>query len=242
MIAELPMDETNYDYINDLEAHNWWYKGKRDIFERILAKKKKKFEHALDIGCGVGSHLGVLKKHAGNVEGIDFSIKAVSYCKAKGWTNVSVGDVCTLTTKKKYDLVLCSELLEHVDDTKAIAAIASVLKPGGLFVFSVPAHAYLWNDNDILSHHRRRYEKKQIRQLVGKEFKIRKLSYWNSTLFLPTYIFYKFKRKCKMTNNLNLIPKRLNIILYGILKFENLLFGKIGLPQGITLIGVCIKK
>ncbi|MBT4935438.1 class I SAM-dependent methyltransferase [Candidatus Woesearchaeota archaeon] len=236
------MDDINYDHIEKMEAHNWWYKGKRDIFDNILSKKKKKFTSALDIGCGVGSHLGVLKKHAENVEGIDFSAKAVSYCKAKGWNTVSKGDVCNLSRNTKYDVVLCSELLEHVDDVKAVTEISSVMTKGGVFIFSVPAHSYLWNDNDILSHHKRRYEKKRLRKLLEKDFTIRRLSYWNSVLFLPTWLFYKFKRKGTMTNNLNLVPKGLNGLLYKILKFENMLFHKIMMPQGITLIGVCTKK
>ncbi len=237
------MEDINYDHINALEEKNWWYQAKRELFEKLL--KGKKFEKALDIGCGVGSHFSVLQKFSSSVKGIDFSAKAVKYCKEKGLKNVEQGDVCNLQEKEKYDLVLCSELLEHVDDSKAVSEVANVMVKGGVFLFSVPAHMYLWNDNDDLSLHLRRYEKKQLKEVLEKHFIVEKLSYWNSTLFLPTYLFYKvqkLRKKREKTNNLNLVPGFLNGVLLTILRVENWLIQKINLPQGISLVGFCVKK
>ncbi len=244
------MEESNYDHMNNLEKTNWWYQGKKDLFDKILQRlsKKRKFSTALDIGCGVGANLKVLEKYSESAVGLDFSEKAVSYCQERGFTNVAQGDVLDLQASvpgEKFDVVLCSELLEHVDDHKAIEEIANVTKQGGVFIFSVPAHMYLWNDNDDISQHQRRYEKKRLRKLLKDDFRILKLSYWNSTLFLPTWGFYKLdklRKKKEKTNNLNLVPTSLNTTLHGILKMENKLFQKMNLPQGISLVGICVKK
>jgi len=234
------MQDVNYDYMNTLERENWWYQSKRELFNKILTSLHRKFTSALDIGCGVGSHLGVLQKHAAHVEGIDFSPKAIEYCKQNGWKNIALGDVCNLKLKRKFDLVLCSELLEHVDDHKAIKEIANVMKPGGIFLFSVPAHKYLWNDNDYLSQHLRRYEKNELRELLSPYFEEVRMSYWNTTLFLPAFLMYKLmslRQNREKTNNLNLVPKVLNRLLLGLMRVENRLFS-VGLPQGISVVGV----
>jgi 2-polyprenyl-3-methyl-5-hydroxy-6-metoxy-1,4-benzoquinol methylase len=239
------MQELNYDQIEAMEKQNWWYQGKRDLFRQILRGQKRKFDSALDIGCGVGSNMQVLSEFSSQVEGVDLSEKAVMYCKERGISTVSVGNVCDLNLGKKYDLVLCSELLEHVDDGKALKEIATVMESEGMFVFSVPAHMYLWNDNDEISEHLRRYEKERLRSLLSADFKIVKLSYWNSTLFLPTYLFYKLRKLRKrreVVNNLTLVPGMFNGILEKILKVENKLFTKMNMPQGISLVGVCVRK
>jgi 2-polyprenyl-3-methyl-5-hydroxy-6-metoxy-1,4-benzoquinol methylase len=241
------MDVTNYQQIESIERHNWWYRGKRDLFDRILTRVSKhhKIEKALDIGCGVGSNLEILHRHAGEVKGIDFSELAVEFCKQKGFKNVVKGDVCNLPKKEKFDVVLCSELLEHVDDAKAIEQINSVLKPGGIFIFSVPAHKYLWNDNDIISHHLRRYKKEHLQELLQNNFTQVRLNYWNSSLFLPTLMYYQLQRlqkNRKPVNNLTLIPKMMDSALYGLLKLENKLFHKVSLPQGISIVGIAKKK
>jgi len=239
------MEDVNYDHIFQIEQDNWWYKSKRDLWDRILKKTNKRFSSALDIGCGVGSNLKILEKYSQNVQGIDYSEKAIDYCRKKKYQHVSIGDVHHLNINNKYDLILCSDILEHVDDNKAMQEISKVLKSGGWLIFSVPAHKYLWNDNDDLSQHQRRYEKKELIKLLSKEFKIIKLSYWNFSLFFPTYLIYqlqKLKKNRTKTNNLNLIPKWMNTILYFILKIENRLFQKINLPQGISLVGIAIKK
>jgi len=241
------METANYQQIESIEQHNWWYKGKRDLFDQMLSRitKHSKIEKALDIGCGVGSNLEVLHRHTTEVKGIDFSELAVEFCKQKGFKNVVKGDVCNLPKKEKFDLVLCSELLEHVDDVKAVEHISSVLKPGGIFIFSVPAHKYLWNDNDVISHHLRRYKKEQLQRLLQNNFAHIRLGYWNSSLFLPTLIYYqlqKLQKNRKPVNNLTLIPKMLNSTLHGLLKLENKLFHKVSLPQGISIVGVAVKK
>lgn len=189
------MQDLNYQLINSIEEKNWWYQGKRDLFDQILKTINRQFGSALDLGCGVGSNLTVLAKYSREVKGIDYSPQAVSFCRKKGYQNVLVGNVHHLNLRSQFDLVLCSELLEHVNDKKAVQEISKVLKKGGYFLFSVPAHQYLWNDNDDLSQHLRRYEKKELVKLLSTEFHILKTSYWNSTLFLPAFVTYYLQKK-----------------------------------------------
>ena len=40
------MEDVNYDHIFQIEQDNWWYKSKRDLWDRILKKTNKRFSSA----------------------------------------------------------------------------------------------------------------------------------------------------------------------------------------------------
>ncbi len=238
------MESHTYDEVYRLEKDNWWYKGKRDLFEELI--NGRKFSRALDIGCGVGSNIPILNAHAQKVVGIDISQKAVYYCRQKGSCNVKVGDATALPfPNHSFDLIVCSDLLEHVDDEKVFSEIKRVLKEGGVFLFSVPAFPHLWSRYDALACHLRRYRRKPLRELLQKYLTIQYLGYWNFFSYFPCLIFYnlqKLKKQETQINNLSLIPKVFNLLLYLCITLETKLFQKIRFPFGVSLVGICTKK
>lgn len=238
------MESQVYDEMYRLEKDNWWYKGKRDLFEQLI--NSRQFSHALDIGCGVGSNIPVLNAHADTVIGLDNSEKAIHYCKQKGYKNVMVGNATALPfPDHSFDLVVCSDVLEHVDDQKALSEIKRVLKKGGIFLFSVPAFPHLWSQYDAFSYHLRRYRRKPLRQLLENYLTIRYLGYWNFFSYFPCLIFYnlqKLKKQETQINNLTLVPRFLNFVLYLCISLETKLFQKIRFPFGVSLVGMCLKE
>jgi len=239
------MQEENYQAMQELEKNNWWYKGKRDLFLRILQKLDRKFDSCLDVGCGVGSNFKILNRFSKKVIGIDPFESAIKYSKKHDYDKLLKMSIEKLTFKESFDLVLCSDVLEHIDDKLALAQISKVLKPGGILIFSVPAHNYLWGPTDIISNHIKRYEKQELKDLL-KDFKIIKLGYWNFTMFPPNLLFLKIlsilHKGNKPKNTLQFTPKPLNKLFYSILKYENKLFINAKLPQGVSIIGICQKK
>ena len=244
------MKDKNYDIISNFERDNWWYKAKRNLFFLLLKKIngcEKKFESALDLGCGVGSNFEVLNRFAKNVTGIDSSDNAIRYCKNKEYDKLMKMDALKMKFKKdSFDIVLCSDVLEHIDDKKAVGEISRILKPRGLVIFSVPAHRYLWGPTDAMSNHLRRYEKKELLMLFLRDFDILKMGYWNFTAFFPNFVLTKtlsiLKKGEKPKNTLEFIPKSLNKMLYNIMLIENKLFPSTQFPQGVSIVGVCRKK
>lgn len=104
----------------------------------------------LDAGCGNGRHICEAFRLPGvDVAGVDLNY--VDLCKAKGFLSLMAGedtgswtitraDVTKLPfANARFDVVLCSEVLEHVDDNRsAVAELVRVLKPGGDLVVTVP--------------------------------------------------------------------------------------------------------
>lgn len=112
-----------------------------DYFSGAAGELKDK--KVLDIGCGGGL---LAEKFAGagaSVTGIDLSpvaIEAAGKHAAESGLSIDyrVSSPSKLAPEKgeAYDIVVCAEVLEHVDDLNAFLKDSlSMLKPGGLFFF-----------------------------------------------------------------------------------------------------------
>ncbi len=118
-------------------------------FEAILQKYKilevGKFcrgESMLDVGCGVGQMARALSGKFKRVVGIDgSSVKIEKANKENKLPNIEY--VHTLyedfEPKLKFDFIVSTNVLEHVDDSVALLKkLKSWLNPGGLVVVTVP--------------------------------------------------------------------------------------------------------
>ena len=108
-------------------------------FGKSISKK-----NVLDIGCGGGLISESLAKKNAKVTGIDENIynikQAKEHAKIKSlkinYINQSL-DFFFKKNKKKFDLILCLEVLEHVDDVEeALDKIIKLLNPSATLILS----------------------------------------------------------------------------------------------------------
>ena len=112
---------------------------------------------------------------------VDISDRAIENLKRLGGRAV-VGNATSLPFKDRFfDLVVALEVLEHIkDDKKAFFEIARVLKPSGIFLFSVPLGQELYDEFDRITGHERRYEIEDLKHLLlENRFKILKYRHCN---------------------------------------------------------------
>ena len=106
----------------------------------------------LDLGCGEGRHIfGLMEKFPDlkcigldpHLESLEKAFEGLKFLESisNSKTNFLSGSAYSLPfSDDSFDLVVCSEVLEHLHDYKdAIKEINRVLKPGGQFLASVPA-------------------------------------------------------------------------------------------------------
>ncbi|MEQ6901451.1 class I SAM-dependent methyltransferase [Nocardioides sp. YIM 152588] len=165
-----------------LEQRHWWYAERRELVRRTVAGWP--VGRALDIGCGSGGNARVLAGLGWRVTGVEHSPEACRIAASRGLAVVR-GDGTRLPLRDaSMDLVLSTDVWEHIDDDAAVAAeTARVLRPGGRALIAVPAGTALWGGHDVALGHFRRYEREGLAALVrGAGLEIDDLWSWNVLL------------------------------------------------------------
>jgi SAM-dependent methyltransferase len=98
---------------------------------------------ALDIGCGQGELVRLLRADGYDADGIDISPEQVALARAAGLDTVRQGDFRAGLRDRAGELgvVTATDVLEHLDKNEILATfeeIARALVPGGAFVARVP--------------------------------------------------------------------------------------------------------
>lgn len=100
---------------------------------------------ALDVGCGAGLMAEPLARMGAATSAIDAAPEniaaAIAHAEGQGlaidYQCIAVEELAA--TGRQFDLITCLEVVEHVAGRDAFfAAIARLLRPGGLVVFSTP--------------------------------------------------------------------------------------------------------
>jgi SAM-dependent methyltransferase len=177
------MDYIDYQNNNSTELH-FWFKAKNNLIHKLLnSVLGGNNNKILDIGCGTGTELEILSKF-GKVTALDTNENAVNLTRELGYDTIHA-DIQNYAFTEQYDCICCFDILEHIEqDEQVLMNIYKALKPGGFFVFTVPAHQWLFSPHDKYLDHKRRYSKKDIKEkLIKANFSIKTISFWNSLLF-----------------------------------------------------------
>lgn len=182
------MERSVYEAEHENESTHWWFVERRRMFARVLrAVLSDPKAQILDVGTSTGTNLRMLKSLGfTNVVGVEISPVAADFARAKTNMDVVVADCTRLPfDDNRFDCILATDVLEHIDDDhQAVSEISRVLRAGGHLLVTVPAFMSLWGLQDDLSHHKRRYRRNEVRQLlVDNGLKIDRAWYFNFVLF-----------------------------------------------------------
>jgi len=242
------MQEELYGEIFAAEEKHWWFVARHRIVLHLLNVYMPPIRgirhNVADLGCGCGMMLHRLAEQYDAI-GIDDSRHAIDFALQRGVTAKygALPDNVPLA-RESYDAVLMLDVLEHLkDDRAAVEVAASLLKPGGIMICTVPAHMWLWTKFDEDHHHFRRYSKKQFRSLFDQpSFRLELLSHLNAILFAPAALWRILATKVferDRARYMRLPP--FNSALGSIFASERLLLGKLPMPLGLSFIAVARK-
>jgi SAM-dependent methyltransferase len=221
------VEQAVYAVEAQVEADHWWFVGRRALFANEIRKAGIPLQATvLDVGTGTGSNLRLLRDLGFRaVVGVDPSAEAARYCNMKGLGPVEQGDIRSIRfADASFDLVLATDVIEHVeDDRQALAQLHRLLRPGGAVLLTVPAFPSLWGLQDDVSHHFRRYRLAQLGQLVkAAGFVPQRLYYFNYLLFVPIWAARQVMRllRLKLESENKLNNDFMNAVLSVIFHFD----------------------
>lgn len=138
-----------------IHLHKRTYAYLEEINEGILRRLPAGAEadaSVLDVGCGSGALAEAIQKKGYQVWGIELNEQAAEAARARGVHRVIQGDITSLASVRpalgdmRFDYLVFSDVLEHLYDPFTILTeYASLLKPGGRVLVSVP-NALVWSN------------------------------------------------------------------------------------------------
>lgn len=247
------MDRAYYKEYYRLERQHWWF----TVREQIIVDRVKQYAlgktplRILNIGSATGRTSEALQPF-GEVLSVEYDEECFLFCREELGLKVIQASITHLPLDSEtFDLVCAFDVIEHVEhDALGVSEMVRVCKPGGTVFITVPALPVLWSHHDVINHHCRRYTKMHLSQLFGKrEGTILKLTYFNTFLFLPIYLFRRLqsmvKRKNPVTSSsdFDLVTSPvLNRTFKFIFSLERKLLRHMSFPLGVSLMLIWRKK
>jgi SAM-dependent methyltransferase len=232
-----------------LEANSFWFRSRNRIIVRMFGKhlRQPSRPRVLEIGCGTGFVLSALQA----VGRFDL-VGAEQHVAGLVWARRRLPDVefvqldaCRLPYEQAFDAIGAFDVIEHIPEDEAVmASVHRALRPNGLFILTVPQHAWLWSAADEQAHHQRRYSRADLRSKLERNgFKVR---FCSSFVFALLPLMYLARRRRKPTGKADAVecdelslPAALDRVMeLGMRLDEWLIAAGISLPVGGSLLMV----
>lgn len=140
-----------YEELYSKPHSDWAYQSDKWEFRTARALIARN-DQVLDVGCGSGSFLEMIRNDVKGATGLETSHHAIQGASSKGLT-VFAESVFQhkINAANKYDALTLFQVLEHVDSpVEFLKGCIDVLRPGGTLIVSVPNNDFFIKDCSYL--------------------------------------------------------------------------------------------
>lgn len=239
----------NADYLQKYylyERNHWWFVVREKIIRHQLnvsVPRHKKLK-ILNAGVATGRSSEMLQ-HYGDVVSVEKDHDTCVFLREKLELDVVECGIESLPfADNTFDIVCVFDVLEHIEQqNQAVAELHRVCKNEGLLYCSVPAFSFLWSTHDEVNHHKRRYTRKSICEVIEEKFVVKYSTYFNFLLFVPIFLSRVVFKRRQVTGKLVSdfeYNKLLNGVFFSfffkaIFSIELLLLRFFTLPLGVSI-------
>jgi len=235
------MRREEYQKMYSVEDSHWWFSAKRLYAGELLKLTNCRFAKILDVGCGTGRNLLMLRKY-GQVYGVDINPLALKFCAQRGLNLVKRGGAEKLPYRSEFfDLVTIFDVLYHrglKSDAQALSEAFRVLKKDGYLLVNDCAYQWLYGPHDIAMYARQRYSRPELKKKIAAAgFKIKRASYTNMLVF-PLFLLNRFLKKINnfsYGSDVDPLPLWFNRMLISVSRAETGLLQRFDLPYGSSI-------
>ena len=172
----------------DMRAHSPVARHTR----RLIGRTLNRLEHhsLLDIGCGDGALFRELRPDGRTVDlcGVDFSEAAVALARRRSCGRFSCLDIQTEHLPETFDVGICSEVLEHLEDDQA--ALHNIREMCRHLIVTVPSGPLGPASRAV--GHVRHYTRSDLREKLEEAgFHVRELRAWGTPFHDPVYAWIR---------------------------------------------------
>ena len=175
------------------------------------------FQTVLDVGCGQGSFLAELRADFPHIKpfGTDISASGVELARRQ----VPEGQFWVLDATKerldeKFDLVVCSEVVEHILDDMAVLRNIAHMTGKYLVVSTVQGRMRRFEASEV-GHVRNYASGELVQKIQASGFKVRKVVEWGFPFYSPLYRdFLQLTGSKGTTGAFGPMRKILSIVIY----------------------------
>lgn len=168
--------------------------------------------HVAEVGAGIGNFSDFLLQIP--IKELDLfepsrNMYSILDEKFSSETRVKIHNSFFSGTKDSFDSVVYCNVMEHIaDDFGEIVNVRKYLKHGGHLLIFVPALQLLFSKMDQMIGHHRRYNKKNLVNIVQQAgFEVVKAKYFDLLGIIPWYIFFVLLKKSYNQKNISLYDK-----------------------------------
>lgn len=148
----LLLQKTLYNSANP--TRRWLHQSRRDWIIDAIGRVLTGRDRAVEVGPGSGIYLPILAAHFTEVVAVDIEDDFLEHAHELSVRHPNIIPQKIDITKPElpeshFDLVLCSEVIEHIADSKAaLSQMRRIIKPDGRLILSTP---HRWSTLEIVA-------------------------------------------------------------------------------------------
>lgn len=172
----------------------WHLQSVMEVLYKLVESTNPKT--VLDAGCGEGfvSHYLAMRNGSMSITGVDVQAQAIEFAKKEFGETVTyrLGSLYALPfSDNSFDTVLCSQVLEHVDDVET--AVAELKRVARRFVvITVPREPYFKFANDFARAIRFSEDPGHVNFWTSSDFQIFMRVHFRQPRFVRKHVIYQF--------------------------------------------------
>lgn len=153
-----------FDVTAEIESRSFWCRTRNRVLTQVFHRftDRSRPLDVLEIGCGIGGVIDALRRIPNlRLTGSEIYIQGLQYARAKMPEVEFIQlDATSIPFTAAFDVVGAFDVIEHIDqDELVMQQVRAALRPGGLFIVTVPQYQWMWGALDQLVHHKRRYSR-----------------------------------------------------------------------------------